>query len=155
MIDRNTPWRGVGDVPMEIWSRTIDGAGGPEGLVRPEAWASARPHSALALAQLAKESRYGTDWDANSVNSKNALNLKDRINGGYVQAATWEAGVAAWRERITSPTYPNGLALYAETTTLAEYVYVFAPPNDQTKTTTEAYLNALISLINGWGPVSV
>jgi hypothetical protein len=150
MIHRDTPWRAIGAVPYETWARVISTAGGPVGLASREAWQAAGEHSALALAMLKQESSYGTDFDANPASNHNPLNLKIPTGGGYVQYPTWAAGINGWRERLTNPLYKNGI--YQDTRTIADLIYIYAPPFDQTKTTTEAYITTLLGLLNAWKP---
>ncbi len=153
MISRDTPWRTIGDIPYGIWEKTILDAGGPTGLASRESFDAARPHSALALAMLKQESSYATDFDANPASNRNPWNLKIPTGGGYVSYPTWADGVRGWRERITSPTYKD--SIYHNTRTVEDLIYVYAPPFDQTKTSTEAYINLIVRLVNAWGPVSI
>jgi hypothetical protein len=148
MITRDTPWREIGIVDWDIWHQTITNAGGPAQLAARESWIAANPHSALALAMLKQESSYGTDFDANPATNRNPWNLKLPAVGGYVPYATWADGALGWRSRITSPTYKDGI--YARTRSIADLIYVYAPPFDQTKTTTENYIAEIVRLMNGW-----
>jgi hypothetical protein len=148
MITRDTPWRDIGIVDWDIWHQTITDAGGPAQLAARETWIAANPHSALALAMLKQESSYGTDFEANPATNRNPWNLKLPAGGGYVPYATWADGALGWRSRITDPNYKNGI--YRNTRSIADLIYVYAPPFDQTKTTTEAYINAIVRLMNGW-----
>lgn len=47
MITRDTPWRDIGPVDLRTWQRVIDNAGGPEGLIREEAWTAAGERGTL------------------------------------------------------------------------------------------------------------
>jgi hypothetical protein len=149
MITRDSAWRHIGDVPYAVWGRTILIAGGPRELASEEAWNAARPHSKFALAQLKAESSYGTDFDENPAINFNPMNLKGPAGvNGYVGYSSWREGVRGWRDRITSPIYKDGI--YAKTNTIKELIYTFAPPNDQTKTTTEKYITNIVQLMNSW-----
>jgi hypothetical protein len=149
MVTRDTPWRTIGDVPFTTWERVIRSNGGPAQLAGLDAYQAAQPHSALALAMLKQESSYATDFDSNPVANKNPWNLKG-IGGinGYVAYDTWPEAAEGWRERITSPTYKNGI--YHETRTIKDLIYVYAPPYDQTHTTTDGYIDTIVRLMNGW-----
>lgn len=145
MITADTPWRDIGDVDYQTWHDVIDRAGGPEGLIRPEAWDEARPHSALCLAMLRMESSYATDFNANPAVNMNPLNLKLPQGGGYVAFPTWAAGIAGWRDRITSELYKNGI--YAETVTIRNLIHVYAPTSEND---TNHYISVIVDLMNGW-----
>ena len=53
-------WREQGDVPYATWKAMITAAGGPPELASRESWEAARPHSALILAMMGVESRWGS-----------------------------------------------------------------------------------------------
>ena len=146
-IKASTPWRTIGDIDMQLWQRVIDNAGGPVGLVRPEAWAAARPHSALCLAMLRMESSYGSNFRANPATNHNPLNLKRPEGGGYMRYDTWKEGVSGWQVRITSPTHKDGI--YARTVSIADLINVYAPPSEND---TGGYVGTVVKLLNDWLP---
>jgi N-acetylmuramoyl-L-alanine amidase CwlA len=148
MISRDTNWREIGDVPYTTWQSVIRSNGGPAELAGIDGWNAASPHSALALAMLKVESSYATDFDANPASNRNPLNLKKPNGGGYVWYPNWASGIEGWRERITSPLYKSGV--YKNTSTIKDLIYVYAPPFDQTKTTTDAYIDTIVRLTNDW-----
>jgi hypothetical protein len=114
------------------------------------AWAAAGEHSALALAMLFVESKYGTAFNRNSPGNKNALNLRPPIGGGYLAFPTWAAGVAAWRERLTSATYKGGI--YARTTDLLSLISdAYAPASDDNDP--GAYVALIVARFDRWGIV--
>lgn len=127
-------WRNYGDVTEERWRQTIESVGGPAELASSDSWQAARPHSALLLAMMGRENRWGTTQNQNPLSAKNALNMRPplRADGtrdpGYMSFWGWAEGIAAARERITSQTYGGGI--YARTTTLPELIHVFAPSSD-------------------------
>ena len=156
-VTRNTPWRAPLDVPYEFWRDTITSARNPNGtgeradpeLASIAAWNMAQPLSALCLAMMKAESSYGTHFEANPRSNKNPLNLKLPQGGGYVSNLTWIGGIQSWRQRITSPTYKNGI--YADTETIAELIHVFAPTSENA---TEQYIAGVVQRMNAY-PVVV
>ena len=156
-VTRDTPWRTPLDVPYEFWRDTITSARNPNGtgeradpeLASIAAWNMAQPLSALCLAMMKAESSYGTHFEANPRSNKNPLNLKLPQGGGYVSNLTWIGGIQSWRQRITSPTYKNGI--YADTETIADLIHVFAPLSEND---TEDYIDGVEERMNVY-PVMV
>lgn len=140
-------WRTYGDVPFSVWERTIRDAGGPALLAGEAAWQAAKPHSALALAMLKAESSYGTDFNLNTPGNQNPLNLRPPSGDGYMRYPSYPAAMRAWRERITSPDYKQGI--YAKTKSLEDLIHVYAPSSDNNNEA--AYVAAIERLFDQWG----
>lgn len=146
-VDGNSPWRQKRDVPYPFWKETILAARNPNGtgeradpdLASEAAWQAARPHTALALAMLKAESTFGTHFEANERGNRNPFNLKRPDGSGYVSYLTWVGGVKGWHDRITSPTYKNGV--YAETVSISDLIHRFAPREDNNDT--ETYIDGV------------
>ena len=140
-------WRTIGDVSYPLWEREIAQHGGPNDPRSRDAYDAARPHTALCLGMLWVESQYGTAFYRNRPENKNALNLRPPNGDGYLTFPTWTDGVRAWRERIISPTYKQGI--YARTVTLDDLVAVYAPKNDGNAP--KAYAATIRALWAVWG----
>lgn len=139
-------WRIIGDLPYSTWSQVITKAGGPDGLAAMAAWDAARPHSALALAQMGVESRFGTAFAVARPEQRNALGLS---SGGRVATyPSWAEGLAEWKRRLTDPSYKNGV--YAKTKTIEELVAVYAPATDP-RNNPPAYVAKVKAMLAGWG----
>jgi hypothetical protein len=135
-----TNWRDYLGVSYERWRDTIQAAGGPPVLANESAWRAAGEHSALALAMLNVESKYGTE-------NKNPLNLRPPDGDGYMAYPTHTQGVKAWHDRITSPTYKDGI--YAETKSLEDLIHVYAPGSDNNNEAN--YVATIEILFDRWG----
>jgi N-acetylmuramoyl-L-alanine amidase len=110
---------------------------------------------------LRQESRFGTDFDANSSNSHNPWNLKHASNqpwggferlpssNGYTRFPDWVTGAAGWKARVTAgPLYKEGA--YEKTWSIRDLIQVFAPPGDQIKTTTQCYVDDVVERLIEW-----
>lgn len=118
----NTPWRSLGDIPLSTWKAVI---GQYNPVLAEGTYASAQPHTILALAQMAWESRFGTAGIA-TTGGHNPLGLRPRGGGdGFATFSSWANAINEWRMRIDDPTYA-----YANTVTIAEYIHVYAPSSD-------------------------
>lgn len=137
-----TTWRDIGDVPLDTWARALEAVGSPMLPYARDTWQAARPHSAIALAMLSAESRFGTRYNRNRGLNLNPLNLRPRGGSGFQAFASFADCVAEWRARVTDPAYA-----YARTVTLADLVTVYAPPSEND---TGAYVRTVQALIAGW-----
>lgn len=140
-------WRVIGRVPYTTWANTILRAGGPVDLSEPSAWEAAGEHSALALAMLNIESKYGTAFNRNKRENKNPLNLRPPNGDGYMAFDSYPEAVTAWYDRITSKSYKSGI--YANTISLEDLISVYAPASDDNDEA--AYVATIRTLWNQWG----
>jgi hypothetical protein len=146
-------WRTYGDIPIETFRAELERVNSP---MLPDAdaiWAATRPHSALALAMMWTEQRYATYKESPIPASyHNPLSLAKPTGGNLDGANRWErygsyvTGALAWKDRITSPTYKNGI--YANTGTLADLVRVYAPAHDNNDT--NLYIDTVQALLQKW-----
>jgi len=141
-------WRTFGDVPYPIWQLVITQAGGPDGLASMAAWDAAKPHSALALAMMGVESRYGTTFSMAKPEQKNALGISS--GGKVLTFPAWPDGLAEWRRRLSDPTYKGGV--YAKTVTLPDLIGVYAPASDP-RNNQAAYVAKVRTQLASWGIV--
>lgn len=140
-----TNWRSIGDIPFDLWRETLVNAGSPLVSTAKNVYDVARPHTALALAQMRVESQYATSFSANSPANKNALNLRPRGGGdGFQRFDNWEFGVREWERRITDPTYA-----YKDTVTIADLIHVFAPSSDGNNEA--SYVASIEADLRKWG----
>ena len=120
-------WREIGPTTAAVWEyelRNITPAGSP---MLPEAaacHAAAQDHSALALAMAWVEQKYGTYTAVIPAWHHNPMSLRDGA-GGWQQFQTYADGIAAWYRLLTDPNF-----LYANTTTVAELIHIYAPDWD-------------------------
>jgi hypothetical protein len=146
-------WRTYGDVPLDTFRAELARVNSP---MLPDAeaiWNAARPHSALALAMMWVEQKYAT-YGASPIPSDfyNPLSLANPNGSALDGINRWERywsyaeGVQAWKDRITSPTYKDGI--YAGTVTLADLVRIYAPPHDANDT--NLYVDTVQGLLNKW-----
>lgn len=136
-------WRALGDVPYTIWRDELDRLDSPILREGEAAWRAASPHSALCLAMMFVESQYGTEFDRNSYDNRNALNLRLRGRAPFAGFPTWTAGIAEWRARITDSLYA-----YRDTVTVADLVEVYAPSSDGNDV--DRYVATVNRLIGQW-----
>jgi hypothetical protein len=141
------PWRQIGSPTEHEWRAIIEQAGGPASLADRSAWQAAGEHGWLALAMLKAESSYGTHFNLNKRENLNPLNLRPPSGDGYMAYPTYAAAIRAWRERLTSPDYKNGI--YDRTETLDELIHVYAPGSDSNNES--EYVNTIERLFNQWG----
>jgi hypothetical protein len=123
-------WRDFGDTTFEAWTAVLQERA-PASPILGEgraAYEAASPHSRLCLGMMWIEGQFATDFDANPAGNRNPMNMKTPDGSGWVEFSTWTDGIRGWRDRITSPTYKNGI--YAGTTTLAELIHIYAPADD-------------------------
>lgn len=124
-------WRSYADTTLETYIAEFTRVGSPMLGEAQAIWDAARPHSRLALAMLFMEGKYETLHDI-PASYHNPFSLAKPMGGvgldRWMQYSSFAQGTQAWRERITSPTYGNGI--YARTGTLAELIHVFAPGRD-------------------------
>jgi len=126
-------WRNTGDLPQTAYEVEFSRMGSPLLEKVSAIWAAARPHSAIALGKLFVEQKYATlSQIPRSFHNPLSLAKPDGIpadgDDRWERYPSDAAGVAAWKARITSPTYKNGV--YARTVTLADLIAVYAPPHD-------------------------
>jgi murein DD-endopeptidase MepM/ murein hydrolase activator NlpD len=153
-VTEDDPWRQELDVTYDEWHDTITSARNPNGtgeradpeLASQAAYNAARPHTALALGQLERESTYGTNFDDNSRSNKCPFNLKSpKYDGTYMRFDTWVDGVKGWHDRITSATYGNGV--YAKTVSYGDLIRTFAPESENK---TQEYIDIMVDDINSY-----
>jgi hypothetical protein len=141
-----TDWRKSGQISYDKWAEVVDHYDSPLRYEGKAAYQAAGALSALALAMLIRESQVGTDFNLNRPENHNALNLRPPSGDGYLAFDSWTAGIRAWYNRITSPTYRAGI--YAKTVSIADLISVYAPPNDNNNTAD--YIATVEALIAGW-----
>ncbi len=126
-------WRDYGDTTLEAFVSEFGKVNSPM-LGEVEAvYEAARPHSRLMLAMAWMEQKYATN---SSIPTKYHNPLSLALPAGtpadgddrWVRYPDFAAGVAAWKARILSPTYKDGV--YARTVTLADLIRVYAPPSE-------------------------
>jgi hypothetical protein len=146
-VQANTPWRHIGAVPYEIWQKRILDAGGTHAVSQRAVWEAAGDDSALMLAMLKMESSYASDYDAIPEWKKNPWNMQ--VDGVGLTFTGYVAAVNAWKERLYSPTYKNGI--YKNTTSIRDLISVYAPKSDGNDT--DGYIASVIRLIEQNGIV--
>lgn len=141
-------WREITAVPVGIWQRVLHEAGSPLEEEADRAWSAAGTHAGLCLAMLRVESRFGTAFNANKASNQNYLNLRPADgSGGHLAFDDPIDGIAAWRERLTDPTYKGGV--YARTVTVADLIHVYAPSSDGNNEA--AYVASIERDVTSWG----
>lgn len=104
MIDARTPFRSIGDIEPLVFARVLADAGSPiPAAERGECWTACEGYSALALAQMKRESSFGKDATAQA--KRNPLGLMARDGSTLLTFASWSMALAEWRWRITDPGY--------------------------------------------------
>lgn len=142
MISRESSWRHLGAVPLTIWQKRINDAGGLSEAAERRVWGACGDDSALMLAFLRAESSYGSHFDAIPASFKNPWNLQ--LAGQGLRFSSIEAAANAWRERLYSTTYKGGIYTNAET--ISDLIYTYAPPTDGNDT--EGYIAKVVAEIN-------
>jgi len=142
-----TDWRTIGPVHKAMWDRELFQAKSPLYAVKDEAYEAAGDHTALCLAILDQESSYAKRFRFNVESNYNPLNLRPPGGDGYLRFSGWTEGIRAWRERITDPTYRDGI--YARTRTIAELIHVYAPASDSNDEA--AYVAGIEQSLLRWG----
>ena len=142
-----TDWRTYGPVARGIWQRELFNAGSPLYDDEAACYAAAGDHSALCLAMLFEESKYGTAFNRNVAANHNPLNLRPSEGDGYLRFERWADGIRAWTERITNPAYKGGI--YARTTDLRSLIDVYAPATDSNRPA--EYVATLMAKLMSWG----
>lgn len=125
-------WRTLGDTTLATYRTEFSRFGSPLLADAAAIHAAVRPHSALALAVMFHEKKYDTVTGTIPASFRNPLAV-GKPDGGiglnrWEQYGSYPEAVTAWRERITSLTYKNGV--YARTRTLPEWIHVYAPAED-------------------------
>lgn len=141
-VTRDTRWRNLGRVPYEVWRKRITDAGGLSRVAERAVWEAAGEDSALMLEFLREESSYASHFDHIPASFNDPWNLQ--IAGNGIQFDTIIDCVHAWRERLYSQTYKNGV--YWRTNTIADLVSVYAPASDGNDT--ESYIRGVVDGIN-------
>ena len=141
-VDRNTPWRHLGRVPYEIWRKRIVDAGGLTETAQRGVWEACGDDSALMLEFLHAESSYSSDFAAIPAAWNNPWNLQ--IAGVGLKFESIVDCVLAWRERLYSTTYKQGI--YARTVTIADLISVYAPKSDGNDT--DGYIAKVVAGMN-------
>lgn len=153
----DTNWRNFGDTTRARWDESLRKVNSPILDEGGDAYAAASPHSRLCLAMMWAESQHATDFNQNTKTNRNALNLRPPTGGGYMAYGSWTEGIKAWRTRITSTEYKNGI--YKDTTTIRDLIEIYAPSfeNDvnQYVATVEAVINRLPVVKEEVSPMSI
>lgn len=149
-ITASSPWRTTGAVPWNVFANELMIAQSPMIDEAREIWEAADDLSRLMLAMSWVEQKHGT-WTASPIPARyrNPFSLKapaDPKTGDrpWMTFSNYAQGVRAWRDRITSETYGDGI--YARTTSIADLIRVYAPPNDNNNT--ERYIADVVAIIN-------
>ena len=125
-------WRTLGDTTLATYRAEFARLNSPMLADAEAMYEAARPHSALALAIMFHEKKYDTAIDIIPAEFHNPLAVGKPLGGigldRWEHYETYADAVTAWKERITSLTYKEGI--YAQTTTLAELIHVYAPAKD-------------------------
>jgi hypothetical protein len=98
----STPFRSIGDVPLQTWRNAWAGKPLPANEVD-AAYTAAQGYTALALTQAIKESSLGTT--GGSTQKKNPLGLMLPDGSTLQTFATWPLAFAEFRRRLTDPSY--------------------------------------------------
>lgn len=141
-VTRNTPWRNLGKVPYAIWKKRITDAGGLSRVAAKEVWEAAGDDSALMLEFLREESSYASDFAAIPASWNDPWNLQ--IAGVGIRFDSIVECVQAWRERMYSTTYKQGI--YAKTKTIADLISTYAPKSDGNDT--DGYIAGVVAGVN-------
>jgi len=144
-VNRNTPWRHLGKVPLAIWHKRITDAGGLSEAAERDVWEACGDDSALMLAMLRAESSYASNFAAIPASNRNPWNLQ--IAGVGLWFASIREAALAWRVRLYDPRYKQGI--YTRTTTIADLIGVYAPKSDGNDT--EGYIAKVVATINDNG----
>lgn len=149
-ITASSPWRTTGAVPWNAFANELMIAQSPMIDEARDIWEAAGDLSRLMLAMSWIEQRHGT-WIASPIPTRyhNPLSLKavaDFKTGDrpWMTFSNYAQGVRAWRDRITSETYGDGI--YARTVSIADLIRVYAPPNDNNNT--DRYIADVVAIIN-------
>lgn len=124
-------WRDIGPTTFEAFEAEIRSRA-PRSPLLAEVRAiydAVRDHSRLFLGMCWIEDRFNTDPSDNfPITNRNLMNMKTPDGSGWMKFDSYAAGSKGWLDRITSPTYKNGI--YAKTETVEDLVMVYAPPYD-------------------------
>jgi hypothetical protein len=124
-------WRSIGPTTLAAFEAEIR-ARAPRSPLLAEVEAiyqAVREHSRLFLGMCWIEDQFQTDPSDNfPISYHNLMNMKTPDGGGWMQFDSYAAGAKGWIDRITSPTYKNGI--YARTETVEDLINVYAPPFD-------------------------
>ena len=139
-------YRDIGDISLAFWTSELQRVDSPLLPSAAALHAIVRGHSALALAQLWRESRHDTDRILLKPSDHNPTNLKvwpedprglagigatgtkpTGVGGpGYLTFGSYADALREWRRRVVDdPNYKNNV--YRADMTLAEFVQTFAP----------------------------
>jgi len=152
VVTKDTPWRNLGRVPYAVWQKRITDAGGLSRVADKAVWEAAGDDSALMLEFLREESSYASDFDAIPASWNDPWNLQ--IAGVGIKFDSIVECVQAWRERMYSTTYKQGI--YARTKTIADLISTYAPKSDGNDT--DGYIAGVVAGVNRNGfdpPVTI
>jgi hypothetical protein len=137
MITAQTPFRQVGRVPYDVWSKAIAGYGGRPEYATRGAMDACGTLGAIALAFLFQESKYDTEYDSNSPDNWNAFNIRipsKKYEGeprGYIAFDNAVDSCAHFRGRINGEQgYFEGENPYLDDSTIAQLLQTYAPIED-------------------------
>lgn len=137
-------WRDLGDAASPDFQAALKGT--PLESSALAFYQVASPHTILLLAQLGHESDFGRSDLAGIC--RNPLGLRPRNGGsGFLTFDDFPSAVREWKARITDPAYA-----YASTTTVEQYVHVYAPASDGNDE--QAYVRAIQDAFVRYGATS-
>jgi hypothetical protein len=132
----------------------------------PTLYAICRPHTALALAHLKRESEFETDRKSLEPDDHNCFNLRPNdlfpmpagatgVKANYLTFDSYQACARQWLWRITDPDYYRRLndgtiVRYSPTMTLRQYIDIYAPVGDEHQTTgdkNETYYADIVTML--------
>lgn len=120
-ITEATPFRHIGDVPVQSWRDEAKRFNSPiPGWVLDECHGICRGYSGLALAQAIKETQLGATASAKC----NPLGLMTSDGKTLATFVDWQSGFREWLRRVTDLAYKGGV--YApESKSLRDYLVVY------------------------------
>ena len=135
-------WREIGDTSLRVYRAEFRRVSSPLVKYAKHLYDAARPYSALVLAHMWAENQYSTTGILVLPEHNNPMALRPgpgitvphTILPGYFLAFEHPADcVLEWKRRVNDPTYkadiyPGGA--YTSTTTLDQYLAVYAPSGD-------------------------
>lgn len=105
-MDRSTPWRSTLDCGLDVWKAEHTRIGSPIPAAQQEqCYVEVKPWSAQCLATGIKETELGKT----ARGAKNFLNLFVPQGIGPKDFPTWAEGAREWWQRMSTPTYKNGV----------------------------------------------
>lgn len=106
LVTAETPMRGIGDAPRAAWEAELRRLNSPMLPELDAILAAARPHGAMALAQAARESTYGTAANARQTRNAWGLMVRGSIPSRLQTFSSWAAAAAEFSRRLSNPAPP-------------------------------------------------